>query len=536
MFVAHEGDHFRTRLTHSLEVAQIARSIAKALGLDADLAETVALGHDLGHPPFGHAGEEELERRMAPFGGFDHNVQTFRVVTELERRYPSFKGLNLTWETLEGMVKHNGPVSALLDRPAWRADRRITTAIDLRLGHLGLGRGPGRGPVRRHRLQQPRRGRRAAGRTVPAGGAGGRAPDRPDPARRSRPTSGAGPPAAAAGGGAAHDRRHGRGRDGRDPPPRRDARVDSPEAVRALGAPWSAFSPDMAEDLSRLRAFLHERMYRHYRVNRTRSQARRILAEMFELFLAEPDVLPAEWLAAGQGRDDRPAGPGGVRLHRRHDRPVRHRGTPQAFQLDVWGPTMPGAVLSGRPVEYTLRDASFDPGGGSGNLTGDAMSDQIAAYTRPERPLSFDDYPAPRARRTRADDLDRQRHRAACLVGGVFYLYRGGLRERADRQTVGAPLGGGRRAAPGPGARPRRRPDDLQGQSQRAAKRARLRSAARAAPAGRRPGASRRRRSARPPPPAAATPKPSPAAKPAPNDPPAADAPPPADKKAPPSR
>src|SRR3954471_14719930 len=102
VFVAHEGDHFRTRLTHSLEVAQIARSIARALGLDDDLAETIALAHDLGHPPFGHAGEDELAARMQPFGGFDHNVQTFRVVTDLERRYPKFEGLNLTWETLEG--------------------------------------------------------------------------------------------------------------------------------------------------------------------------------------------------------------------------------------------------------------------------------------------------------------------------------------------------------------------------------------------------------------------------------------------------
>src|ERR1700740_206977 len=99
VFVAHEGDHFRTRLTHSLEVAQIARSLATAMGLDDDLAETVALAHDLGHPPFGHAGEDELERQMAEYGGFDHNVQTFRVVTKLERRYSRFEGLNLTWET-----------------------------------------------------------------------------------------------------------------------------------------------------------------------------------------------------------------------------------------------------------------------------------------------------------------------------------------------------------------------------------------------------------------------------------------------------
>src|ERR1700676_2929814 len=132
VFVAHEGDHYRTRLTHSLEVAQVARSIATALRLDDDLAETIALGHDLGHPPFGHAGEDELERQMAPFGGFDHNVQTFRVVTELERRYPSFVGLNLTWETLEGVVKHNGPVTAQLDRPSWKEIVDYDKSYDLR--------------------------------------------------------------------------------------------------------------------------------------------------------------------------------------------------------------------------------------------------------------------------------------------------------------------------------------------------------------------------------------------------------------------
>src|SRR6516164_8630068 len=133
VFVAHEGDHFRTRLTHSLEVAQIARSIARALGLDDDLAEAVALAHDLGHPPFGHSGEEELDAWMEPFGGFDHNVQTLRVVTELERRYPDFPGLNLTWESLEGVIKHNGPVTARLDQPSWRAVADLNAAYDLRL-------------------------------------------------------------------------------------------------------------------------------------------------------------------------------------------------------------------------------------------------------------------------------------------------------------------------------------------------------------------------------------------------------------------
>jgi len=115
VFVFDEGDHFRTRLTHTLEVAQIARALARALRLEEDLAEALALAHDLGHPPFGHAGERALDDCLGASGGFDHNAQTLRVVTALERRYPTFDGLNLTWETLEGLVKHNGP---LTDRKA----------------------------------------------------------------------------------------------------------------------------------------------------------------------------------------------------------------------------------------------------------------------------------------------------------------------------------------------------------------------------------------------------------------------------------
>ncbi len=111
VFVFHEGDHYRTRLTHSLEVAQIARALARQLGLDEDLTETLALAHDLGHPPFGHAGERALDRCLKAHGGFDHNAQALRVVTALEHRYPEFDGLNLTWELLEGIVKHNGPLT-----------------------------------------------------------------------------------------------------------------------------------------------------------------------------------------------------------------------------------------------------------------------------------------------------------------------------------------------------------------------------------------------------------------------------------------
>lgn len=118
VFVHHEGDHYRSRLTHSLEVAQIARSIARTLALDEDLAEAIALAHDLGHPPFGHAGEGALDTAMADFGGFDHNAQSLRVVTALERKYAAFDGLNLTWETLEGIAKHNGPVLSGDGEPA----------------------------------------------------------------------------------------------------------------------------------------------------------------------------------------------------------------------------------------------------------------------------------------------------------------------------------------------------------------------------------------------------------------------------------
>jgi dGTPase len=130
VFVYHEGDHYRTRLTHTLEVAQIARSLARALGCDEDLAEALALAHDLGHPPFGHAGERALDEALGRFGGFDHNAQALRIVTELERRYAAFDGLNLTWETLEGLVKHNGPLTSRDGAPIGRhAERGVPAAI-----------------------------------------------------------------------------------------------------------------------------------------------------------------------------------------------------------------------------------------------------------------------------------------------------------------------------------------------------------------------------------------------------------------------
>ena len=115
VFVSPDGDHFRVRLTHSIEVAQIGRTIARALGLNEDLTEALCLAHDLGHPPFGHAGEDALQRAMADAGGFDHNAHSIRLVTRLEAPYPGFDGLNLSWESLEGLAKHNGPIA----QPTW---------------------------------------------------------------------------------------------------------------------------------------------------------------------------------------------------------------------------------------------------------------------------------------------------------------------------------------------------------------------------------------------------------------------------------
>jgi dGTPase len=130
VFVYHEGDHYRTRLTHTIEVAQVARSVARALGLDEDLAEALALAHDLGHTPFGHAGERELDKLMRPYGGFDHNAQSLRILTKLEKRYALFDGMNLSWETLEGLVKHNGPLINAEGDPVGRyRERGLPEAI-----------------------------------------------------------------------------------------------------------------------------------------------------------------------------------------------------------------------------------------------------------------------------------------------------------------------------------------------------------------------------------------------------------------------
>ena len=308
VFVAHEGDHYRTRLTHSLEVAQIARSLAHALGLDQDLAETIALAHDLGHPPFGHAGEDELQVQMEPYGGFDHNVQTFRVVTKLEERYPEFDGLNLSWETVEGVVKHNGPVTHKLDEPAWQAiadytrtsdnpgwDLRLNTfasleaqaaaiADDIAYNNHDVDDGvqaglftltdlaevPLIGPVLKGvRADWPELDERMVRLEAVRRMIGVMVDDVLTETARRLETD----------------------------------KIVSPEDVRTAKRTLIQFSDVMLADLGALRKFLFERMYRHYRVNRTRSQARRILAEMFQLFMREPEVLPPEWSERASTKD-----------------------------------------------------------------------------------------------------------------------------------------------------------------------------------------------------------------------------------------
>jgi dGTPase len=300
VFVNHEGDSYRTRLSHSLEVAQIARSIARALGLNEDLAEALALAHDLGHPPFGHAGEDALNAAMAGFGGFDHNDQTFRVLTRLERRYAEFDGLNLTWETLEGTVKHNGPLTGALVDPARAKPVPPTIAAYDREHPLGLDGFPAAEAqvaalsddiaYNNHDIDD---GLRAGLFTVAdlrnlplVGPVFAEVADRYAGLELTR---------------LIHEsvRRliHRMVDDLLGETRRRlgDARPEGADGIRRLGHAVVAFSADMADHDRTVKAFLRERMYRHYKVNRMTSKARRVVRELFELLLAEPECLPTDW-------------------------------------------------------------------------------------------------------------------------------------------------------------------------------------------------------------------------------------------------
>ena len=295
VFVEHEGDYYRTRLTHSIEVAQVARTLARVLGLNEELAEAVALAHDLGHPPFGHTGEDELQALMAPFGGFDHNAQAIKIVTRLEAHYADFDGLNLTWETLEGIAKHNGPVTgevpfALAEYNAVHdlelethasAEAQVAAIADdiaynnhdladgLRAGLFTLedlrrlpligrciaevdARWPGLAPARREHEAL----RRFFGLLVE------------DVLATSAARLAEHAPASAA-------------------------------AVRGLGVPVVRFSGGTFSELKEIRAFLYTRMYRHWTVQRMRRKARTVVRELFGIFLGAPELMPEEWNACG---------------------------------------------------------------------------------------------------------------------------------------------------------------------------------------------------------------------------------------------
>jgi len=291
VFVYHEGDSYRTRLSHSLEVAQIARSIARELHLNEDLAEAIALSHDLGHPPFGHAGEDVLKQCMEPYCGFDHNAQSLKVVTKLERHYAEFDGLNLSWETLEGLVKHNGP----LDKQTPRFIRQFNQEFDLDLsGYASLEAqiaavaddiaynnhdiadgiraglfalddirevalvGPSLQAVERQYpdLDLTRCVHETIRRVINA-----MVSDVVATARINLKTHG----------------------------------IETNADVRLSGQAMISFSEDMAKTDRDLKRFLFPNMYRHYKVMRATSKARRILHDLFMLLIEEPRLLPMDW-------------------------------------------------------------------------------------------------------------------------------------------------------------------------------------------------------------------------------------------------
>ncbi len=311
VFVFDEGDLYRTRLTHTLEVAQVARALARALGLDEDLAEALALAHDLGHPPFGHAGERALDECLAAFGGFDHNAQTLRVVTVLEHRYPTFDGLNLTWETLEGLVKHNGPLtdrggqpvgryrahgvpatisgySRLQDLQLWTfpsAEAQVAALADdiaydahdiddglraelFALDDIAGVALPGRiiGDIRKlhPKLDQGRLVHEFIRRLI-----GFLIEDATGETRRRL--------AALAPG--------------------------SADAVRAAPAPVAGFSTAVGEADRAIKDFLKARMYRHARVMSVMNEAGGVVRDLFALYSEHPDRLPDEWQAGLAGLD-----------------------------------------------------------------------------------------------------------------------------------------------------------------------------------------------------------------------------------------
>ena len=296
VFVSHEGDYYRTRLTHSLEVAQIARSIARVLGLDEDLAECLALAHDLGHPPFGHSGEDALEAGMKAYGGFDHNAQTLRIVEKLEGRYAEFDGLNLTWETLEGIAKHNGPL-VTPENDATKLPWALRHLDDWERLELDTFAGPEAQVAaiaddiayNNHDIDDGLRAGLFSVSDISDVPVVGEA--FADVRRRYPDIS--------------EDRLiHEAVRDliglmVADVLSETRARLEdhtpkSADDIRALDRPVVSFSDAFRAQEGPLRAFLYENMYKHYKVNRMMGQATRVVGELFQLFLDDPDILPTE--------------------------------------------------------------------------------------------------------------------------------------------------------------------------------------------------------------------------------------------------
>jgi dGTPase len=298
VFVNHEGDHYRTRLTHSLEVAQIARSVSRSLGLNEDLAEALALAHDLGHTPFGHAGEDALHEVMLPFGGFDHNAHTIKILTKLEHRYAAFDGLNLTWETLEGIAKHNGPLTG---KPIPAAIAEYNANHDLELDTYPSVEAQVAAladdiAYNNHDMED---GLRAglftleALSTLPFVG----------PIIQQMMATYPGISKQRLVHESIRRMIHGMIDDllKQTLANIKEFSVVTADDARKLGRAVVNFSPEMEQSNKVLKEFLMTNMYRHYKVNRMTSKARRVVTDLFTLFLNEPECLPTEWreLAGG---------------------------------------------------------------------------------------------------------------------------------------------------------------------------------------------------------------------------------------------
>jgi dGTPase len=306
VFVFHEGDHYRTRLTHTLEVAQIARALARQLGLDEDLTETLALAHDLGHPPFGHAGERALDACLRVHGGFDHNAQTLRVVTSLEHRYPEFDGLNLTWESLEGIVKHNGPLTARDGTPIGRyrdhgvpiGISEFVKAYDLELWSFASLEAQVAAiaddiAYDAHDIDDGLR----AGlfqiddlKSIPLTAAIIAEIDKQYPGLdESRRGAELVRELISHLIGAVMLEAHRR---------LEMTRPASSDAVRQQTEALIAFPPETMEVEAAIKAFLKARMYRHERVMRVMRDAEQLVSDLFARYQADPAAMPAEWLPA----------------------------------------------------------------------------------------------------------------------------------------------------------------------------------------------------------------------------------------------